>query len=334
MEFWYNSKTTFLAILLLPLSYIFKIIVSARKLLYKCKILKSYKAKVPVIIVGNITVGGTGKTPLVIWLAKFLRSQGLKPGIISRGYGGEKQNQPIEVNLNSSTKIVGDEAILLKERSSCPVVVCTDRVKALNKLLSISNVDIIISDDGLQHYKLQRDIEIAVVDAERQLGNKHFLPAGPLREAPSRLKSVDFVIQHGKASSGGLSMQLVANNIAAVQDAEINMPIKDFTNKIVHAVAGIGNPRRFFQDLRAKGFEVIEHIFPDHYAYCAKDFDFQDKFPILMTEKDAVKCKPFADKRFWYLPCDVSIDKVFHVALLAKLREITIAQSMPNQGEK
>jgi len=322
MDFWYQPKATFLAIILLPFSYIFKTIVAVRKLLFKFKILKSYKVKVPVIVVGNITVGGTGKTPLVIWLAKFLQANGFKPGIVSRGYGGENHKAALEVTETSSAKDVGDEAILLRERSACSVVVCADRVSAVNKLLEVCDVDIVLSDDGLQHYRLQRDIEIAVVDAERQFGNKHFLPAGPLRESPSRLKKTDFVIQHGKTSSGSLSMHLVADNIAAVSDNKINMPVKDFTNKIVHAVAGIGNPKRFFQDLRDRGFEVIEHIFPDHYAYCAQDFNFKDKFPILMTEKDAVKCKDFADNRFWYLPCDASIDKVFHVALLAKLREI------------
>src|SRR4029079_13080838 len=211
------------------------------------------------------------------------------------------------------------EAVLLKERTGCPLVVCINRVAAVKDLLTHSNCDVVITDDGLQHYRLQRDIEIAVVDADRQLGNRCFLPAGPLRESPSRLKEVDFVIQHGAVQPGVLTMQLTGDDVVAVADRSVKIALQDFTQRKVHAVAGIGHPNRFFAVLRAQGFEVIEHVFPDHYLYCLDDFQFGDTLPIMMTEKDAVKCKSFADQRFWFLPVDAKLDKVFEVALMAKL---------------
>jgi tetraacyldisaccharide 4'-kinase len=322
MDFWYRRTLSFSAMLLLPFAWIFAGLVFLRRFFYRHKMIKSFRCSVPVIMVGNITVGGTGKTPLVIWLAHFLESHGFHPGIVTRGVGGKKQKEPCIVMGDTGPHIVGDEAVLLAERSACPVVVCINRVLAVKHLLAHANCDVIITDDGLQHYRLARDIEIAVVDRERQLGNRCFLPAGPLRESPSRLKEVDFVVQHGEPQPGILTMRLMGDNFLAVADNNLKVALQDFTHKVVHAVAGIGHPGRFFAMLRAKGFEVIEHVFPDHYLYCAEDFQFSDVLPIIMTEKDAVKCKSFADKRFWYFPVDVKIDDVFQVALLAKLSNV------------
>lgn len=319
MDFFYRRSLTWQALLLLPLSCIFRYLVTLRRFLYRHKIIRSFHFPVPIIIVGNITVGGTGKTPLVIWLAHFLKTKGFNPGIVTRGVGGKKQTSPIRVTYDTAPHIVGDEAVLLKERTDCPLVVCIDRVAAVKDLLTHSDCDVVITDDGLQHYRLKRDIEIAVIDADRQLGNRCFLPAGPLRESPSRLKEVDFVVQHGAAQPGVLAMQLSGDDIVSVADRSVKIALQDFTQRKVHAVAGIGHPNRFFEVLRAQGFEVIEHVFPDHYLYCLDDFQFGDALPIMMTEKDAVKCKSFADQRFWFLPVDAKLDKVFEVALMAKL---------------
>jgi tetraacyldisaccharide 4'-kinase len=322
MDFFYRRSLTLPAILLLPLSWIFKSLVTVRRFLYRHKIIRSFHFPVPIIIVGNITVGGTGKTPLVIWLAHFLKTKGFNPGIVTRGVGGKKQVLPMHVTHDTAPHVVGDEAVLLKERTGCPLVVCIDRVAAVKDLLAHSDCDVVITDDGLQHYRLKRDIEIAVMDAERQLGNRCFLPAGPLRESSSRLKEVDFVVQHGDAQPGILAMQLTGDDVVQVIDRSVKIALRDFTQRKVHAVAGIGHPNRFFAVLRAQGFEVIEHVFPDHHLYCFDDFQFNDALPIMMTEKDAVKCRAFADQRFWYLPVDAKLDKVFEVALLAKLYDI------------
>lgn len=318
MDFWYRSHS-FLSILLLPLSWIFRAAVALRHFLYRVGLKKTVNFSVPVIVVGNITVGGTGKTPLVMWLANLLKKEGYHPGIVSRGYGGKKQLIPRWVDLNTDPQEVGDEAVLLAKRSQSPVVVCADRVAAVKTLLSKTHCDVVLSDDGLQHYRLGRYIEIAVIDSDRRFGNGCLLPAGPLREDKKRLKAVDFVIEHGKAKQGMLSMHLMGNHLASVGDSQGQMRIDSLKNKTVHAVAGIGHPERFFSYLRNKGLRIIEHVFPDHYLYCSADFNFMDSLPVIMTEKDAVKCKKFADERFWYLPVDVEIDKVFQVALLAKL---------------
>lgn len=323
MEFWYRRSFSLLVILLLPLSWVFRSLVTIRRFLYRHKVIRSSFFSVPVIVVGNITVGGTGKTPLVIWLAHFLKAKGFRPGIVTRGVGGKKQISPYRVTCDAEPHVVGDEAVLLRERSECPLVTCIDRVAAVEDLLAHTDCNVVIADDGLQHYRLARDIEIAMVDAERQLGNRYLLPAGPLRETPSRLKEVDFVVHQGPMQQGMLTMQLEGSHLVAVTDTSVRVALPDFSQRKVHAVVGIGHPDRFFAALRAKGFEVIAHIFPDHYLYRAADFQFNDTFPIIMTEKDAVKCKAFADQRFWYFPVDAKLDKVFEVALLAKLHSIS-----------
>jgi len=317
---WYNRSLTWLTILLLPLSYLFRFIVRLRQFLYRHQFIKTTHFPVPVIVVGNLTVGGTGKTPLVLWLAHFLKTQGWRPGIVSRGMGGAKQFVPLWVDAHADPQNVGDEAILLARHSACPVVICIDRVAAVKELLGNTDCNIVLSDDGLQHYRLGRRIEIAVLDGERKLGNGYLLPAGPLREIPQRLQQMDFVVQQGeKRDKDYFQMQLQGNEVVSLVNSQDKLPLTHFKNVKVHAIAGIGNPQRFFSTLRQHGLEIIEHIFPDHYLYQADDFNFSEQLPIIMTEKDKVKCEELSDDRFWYLPVTTVIDKEFAVKLLQKL---------------
>lgn len=300
LDIWY--KDAFLGILLLPLAFVFYDIVRLRRFLYRKGVLNSYQLPVPVIVVGNITIGGTGKTPLVIWLVQQLEQAGFKPGIISRGYGGQSATGPQSVTENSDVNAVGDEAILLAKRARVPLVVGASRVDAAKKLLTEFDCNVVLSDDGLQHYKLQRDIEIAVVDGERRFGNGYCLPAGPLREPVERLSSVDFVVVNGeKNADSEVAMQLVGDMAVNLKTGE-QKNLHAFRGVTCHALAGIGNPERFFKALEASGLSCITHSFPDHYLFAAKDIDFGDNTPTLMTEKDAVKCAQFAGYQHWFLP--------------------------------
>lgn len=316
---WYRNHNL-LTLSLVPASWIFRSLVLLRRMFYRKK---SVQFDVPVIVVGNITVGGTGKTPCVIWLARFLQTQGFKPGIVSRGVGGKQSKTPRWVTHKSFPHIVGDEALLLLKKSGCPIVVGIDRVRAVKELLAESDCNIVISDDGLQHYRLGRDIEIAMVDGMRGLGNKSFLPAGPLRESPKRLKEVDFVLEQVthpcSTQYTHFGVQLIGDELVSVKRFKEKKLLNTFSKQKVHAVAAIGNPKRFFNRLREAGIEIIEHVYPDHYLYKSRDFNFGDNLPILMTEKDMVKCANFADDRFWYLPVEMQVKETFQKALLDKI---------------
>jgi tetraacyldisaccharide 4'-kinase len=320
---WYRPSVTWLTALLLPLSWIFRLVVKARRALYHAGIKKTFRFDVPVIVVGNITVGGTGKTPFVLWLAEFLKQQGFRPGIVSRGYGGEKNSAAIFITHETTAAQVGDEAIMLARRAGCPVVICTDRVAAVKELLDQMHCDIVISDDGLQHYHLGRDIEIALVDGNRRHGNQRFLPAGPLRESVKRLSEVDFIVAQESPLPGEFEMRLEGNSLVSVKNADSTMPIEGFNNQKVHGVAAIANPERFFAALGSHNLEVIKHSFIDHYLYKSTDFNFKDEFPIVMTEKDAVKCMNFADEKFWYMPVRAIVDAALGEALLKKINLMT-----------
>lgn len=296
-HYWYTQNPVAWA--LLPLSWLFCLVVSIRRLLYRLGLIKRYRAPVPVVIVGNISVGGTGKTPLIIALSDLLMLQGYKVGIISRGYGG-KVSGVHAVAVTDSPAVCGDEPLLIKKRTDQPVFISSNRAAAARQLLASSNCDVILSDDGLQHYRLQRDIELAVVDAGRQFGNGYCIPAGPLREPVSRLKQVDMVVYHGD-SAHDYHFELVFDQCIKLNSQQTAM-IADFAGSPVHAVAGIGRPSRFFEQLKSQGLEVIEHPFPDHYAYTADDLVFGDDLPILMTEKDAVKCGNLDLSNAWAVP--------------------------------
>jgi tetraacyldisaccharide 4'-kinase len=318
---WYRSNYTWLTFMLLPLSGLYWLAVNGRRLLYWLGVKKKFSFNTPVIVVGNITVGGTGKTPFVIWLANFLKEQGLRPGIVSRGYGGKEFSQSTRVDAASDPRLVGDEAVLLARRAECPVMVGTNRVAAVQALLKETDCNIVISDDGLQHYRLNRQLEIVMVDGERRFGNRRFLPAGPLRESLSRLKKVDFVIAQQGALLHEYEMLLSGNEVVSLTEPKIKKSLSDLMQTPVHVVAAIGNPQRFFTSLQTAGLDIIPNAYPDHYHYAKTDFDFDDDYPVLMTEKDAVKCQSFAQDNWWYLPVNVEIDAKFTKNLLKKINE-------------
>jgi tetraacyldisaccharide 4'-kinase len=303
---WYNKSPLTLA--LLPLSWLFCALSVARRRAYQLGLLNIHRLSVPVIVVGNISVGGTGKTPLVTWLVEFLKQHGYRPGIISRGYGGGASHWPQQVRPDGDPRMVGDEAILLARRCACPMAVGPDRVAAAQALLEYHDCDIIVSDDGLQHYALGRDVEIAVVDGVRRFGNGHCLPAGPLREPQTRLQQVSMVVANGVAGPREFAMRLLPGSAWNVREPERRRALDFFRGQQVHAVAGIGFPQRFFRQLAEQGLDVIEHPFPDHHPFAKTDIDFDDDLPVLMTEKDAVKCREFATERHWCLPVDAQLD--------------------------
>lgn len=319
------QRITSITVLLVPAAWLFRAAVKVRRLLYSWNLLAREKVAVPVIIVGNISVGGTGKTPLVLWLAEFLRRSGYQPGIVSRGYGSDS-TQARQVDANGDVSASGDEPLLLARRSGCPVWVGADRAEVARALLARHpDCNILISDDGLQHYRLARNIEIAVVDAGRAFGNGFTLPAGPLREPPSRLKSVDLVVYNGPqpppelGSVSAFHMELEGLGFYRLNRPAQWMPAAHFLGRRLHAIAGIGNPQRFFDTLQAMGLAVTPHAFPDHHAYTAADLQFADCDAVLMTEKDAVKCASFADDRHWVLRVNAIIDPAFGARILQKL---------------
>lgn len=312
---WYQNK--FSSRVLSPFSGLFRIAIASRQFLYRHQFKQVTTFPVPVIVVGNLSVGGNGKTPFVIWLCDLLRRYGYKPGIVSRGYGGHADHYPVVVQTNSDVSVTGDEAVLLKRRTQCPVVVAPDRVAAIHCLLKEFSCDVVISDDGLQHYAMGRDIEIVVIDGQRRFGNGHCLPAGPLREPLSRLNTVDFVIANGgDAFQSEIPMTLNVQALSCLGQPDQTLSHEAFPSKTVHAIAGIGHPERFFQTLRDLNFTVIEHPFPDHRVFCEEDLNFNDDYPVIMTEKDAVKCFAFAKPHHWYLPIDAVLPNDFVERLL------------------
>ncbi|WP_102157049.1 tetraacyldisaccharide 4'-kinase [Coxiella endosymbiont of Rhipicephalus microplus] len=298
-QFWYQPRS-WISCLLIPFSLLYRLAIALRRATYTLGLKKNRQFSIPIIVIGNITVGGCGKTPLAIWLLNYLKKQRFQPGVISRGYGGQIKNQPQVVTPNSDPHLVGDEAILLA-KTGCPMVVSINRVAAIEHLLKNFSCNVVISDDGLQHYSLSRDIEIAVIDSDRQFGNGLYLPAGPLREPKSRLNTVDFLI----------TKQLYPVKIYQLKNPVKKINFKDLQGKTIHAVSGLGNPNSFFHQLELLGAKVIKHAFPDHYFYQEKDFKFKDNKIILMTEKDAVKCKQFNNERLFCLSVAFKVPEKF-----------------------
>lgn len=314
---WYQKNHP-VSLFLTPLSWVFVLGISVKAFLYRAGFLRTKSVGCPVIVVGNIAVGGTGKTPLVVWLANQLLVAGYRPGIIARGYGGAARTWPQQVRRDSDPTAVGEEAVLLARSVACPVAVGPDRVAAAQALRIYNNCNVIISDDGLQHLRLRRCIEIGVVDGIRRNGNGRCLPAGPLRERVGRLKKVDIIVANQGAQRGEFDMALGPIRLVSLFDRKIERPITQFAGETVHAVCGIGHPERFFQTLTRCGIEIIEHVFDDHHRFVNSDFDFDDDFPVLMTEKDAIKCERFARGGFWFLQVEtilskVVVDKVFEL---------------------
>lgn len=313
-------------ILLIPLSWIFSVIINVRKYLYSLGWLESTRLSVPVIVVGNITVGGTGKTPMVIWLADQLKLAGFTPGIISRGYGGTSK-LATAVFANSNPQQVGDEPVLIAKRTACPMFVGASRAVAGQALLKANpQCNIIISDDGLQHYALQRDVEIVLINSSLQFGNQLLLPAGPLREKLSRLQCVDAIVDSGRGADFGylfkdelppvFNMQVQGENFESLDGSKPTQAAGCFSNKNIIAIAGIGNPERFFNQLSALGLQFDRKVFADHYQFIAQDLtQFLGK-TILMTEKDAVKCSALTTTDAWYLPITATINDSRQVSLI------------------
>ncbi len=302
-----------------PLSWLFSLISSVRRSLFRLGIKPVYRSPVPVIVVGNITAGGSGKTPTVLYLVELLRRSGYKPGVISRGYGAEITS-PLRVTSEHSSKDVGDEPAMIFARTQVPMVVGPNRVAALETLLDKGDVDLVICDDGLQHYALGRDIEITLIDGERRFGNGMLIPAGPLREGPWRLDSVDFrLCNGGTAQAGEFAMTLEPSGLIELAAGD-NSHAPVAGDKIA-AMAGIGNPERFFTTLRQQGFELARtRAFDDHQAFTAGDIDtLSQDLPILMTEKDAIKCRGFAKQNWWYLAVDAKLAPEFDTQLLQKV---------------
>ena len=329
---WYSRRA--LTVFLIPLSWIFSFIVFVRRKAYKNGIFAVYHFDIPVIVVGNITAGGSGKTPLVIWLANFLRMAGYSPAVVARGYKGEARNWPQQVRPDSDPVVVGDEAVLLAKRCQCPVAVGPDRVEAVRGILKYHACDIIISDDGLQYYALGRDIEIAVVDGVRRFGNGYCLPAGPLREPVSRHNEVDFVVVNGgSVMRQEYSMALVPGRMHNLRNEMVTQHPDAFRNRTVHAVAGIGNPDRFFSYLKRLGIKVIAHPFADHHLYSAGNIQFGDDFPVIMTEKDAVKCRRFADDKCWYMTVDAQPDRRVGERILMLIKRLSQKIMVPGASD-
>ncbi|MDP8983952.1 MAG: tetraacyldisaccharide 4'-kinase [Pseudomonadota bacterium] len=292
---------------LVPLSLTYGAIAGSRRFSYLHGWRRRTRLSCPVVVVGNLSVGGTGKTPLVCWLVTQLSGRGYKPGIVTRGYSGSARNVR-RISLADDPVVVGDESILLARRTGAPVAIGRDRPAAAQLLLS-AGCNVIVSDDGLQHYAMARDCEVVVIDGDRRFGNGWLLPAGPLREAPGRLKTADAIVVNGGRAllPGALSMRLEAKNAVALRGGAVR-PLRAFAGQSIHAIAGIGNPERFFNMLRARGIEVSGRPLGDHARLTRGDIEFGDDKSVLMTEKDAVKCAAFAGEQHWYVPVAACFD--------------------------
>jgi tetraacyldisaccharide 4'-kinase len=339
-KLWYRADAG--PSLLQPLSWLYEALIRLRRHAFSRGWLTSHRVGRPVIVVGNLTVGGTGKTPLVIWLARQLTARGLKVGIVSRGYGSRGGKEPRLVSAGSSWQDVGDEPLLVSRRTGCVTMVGRDRVAAAGALVE-QRVDVIIADDGLQHLRLARDCEIVVIDGARGCGNRRMLPAGPLREPVCRVAKADFLVvngavEHSSFARVGLPLaraaQMTLQPGPPVRvDGQGSQPLEGFRDRAVHAVAGIGNPARFFRDLRDHGLEVVEHAFPDHHPFTRGELSFGDDLPVLMTEKDAVKCAAFADPGWWLVPTEaVFAQAQAHELLDVVLRKLGPLQSLTEVG--
>lgn len=308
---WYANRPA--PFWLRPLSGLFIVLSALRRWFTRAQ-----RVAAPVVVVGNITVGGTGKTPLILWLVDAARRQGLRPGVVSRGYGGRHRGSPLRVTAETDPALSGDEPALIARQSGAPVCVCADRLAAARALAASGEVDIVLSDDGLQHYRLARDAEIVMLDAARGIGNGWRLPAGPLREPASRLADADLVIANGGATDvwpAALPVTLEARSLRRVDGTGGAISLSEFRGREVHAVAGIGHPERFFAQLEAIGLRLHRHPFSDHVVYQAADLEFGDDLPVVMTAKDAVKCAGFAHPDWWQAQAELVMSRAAATAL-------------------
>jgi tetraacyldisaccharide 4'-kinase len=328
---WYARRRP--VVWLRPPAALFGAVAALRRLLYRRRILHVERLPVPVIVVGNITVGGSGKTPFVIWLCARLKAAGFRPGVVTRGYGGRARQWPCPVGADSDPALVGDEAVLLARRLGCPVWAGPDRAAAARALLADTAVDLIVSDDGLQHYALGRDLDIVMLDGGRGVGNGYLLPAGPLREPSRRLQAAALLVvkrsrkRPAEARGEALGMRLLGETAINLATGE-SCPLATFTKEPVHAAAGIADPGDFFAALTARGLSITPHAYADHAALKAADVVFGDRRAVLMTEKDAVKCASFATVAHWYVP----VTACFEPADEDKIMRVVIATIAKKTG--
>jgi tetraacyldisaccharide 4'-kinase len=304
LDAWYKGHPALT--LLRPLESLYRRVVQGKRERFLAGQGEIYKASVPVVVVGNITIGGTGKTPLILWMIEHCQRRGLRVGVVSRGYGAKPPSLPWRVTAEQSAAEAGDEPLLIVQRSGVPLMIDPDRSRAVQALLDSEPLDLILSDDGLQHYRLARDLELVLIDAARGLGNRRCLPAGPLREPVERLKSVDALLYNGASADrdDGYAFQLQPSALVNLRSGE--RQALDFfpAGQAIHAVAGIGNPQRFFNTLEGLHWRPVTHAFADHAVFSAQALTFSPALPVVMTEKDAVKCRPFAADDWWYLAVD------------------------------
>ena len=319
---WYNGHP--LLAVLSPLEYLYRRVVERKRARFMAGEGEIYRPPVPLIVVGNITVGGTGKTPLILWLIEHCQRKGLRVGVVSRGYGAKPPTFPWCVTAQQSAAQAGDEPLLIVQRTGVPLVIDPDRSRAVKALLASEPLDLILSDDGLQHYRLARDLELVLIDNARGLGNGRCLPAGPLREPAERLESVDAVLYNGAASDpqAGFAFTLQPTALINLRSGE-RQPLDFFApGQALHAVAGIGNPQRFFTTLEALHWRPVAHAFADHAPYSAEVLSFTPSLPLVMTEKDAVKCRDFASPDWWYLAVDAVPSEAFALWLDQQLQRL------------
>jgi tetraacyldisaccharide 4'-kinase len=301
LDAWYKGHPALA--LLRPLESLYRRVVNRKRAQFLAGQSERYKAPVPVIVVGNITIGGTGKTPLILWMIDHCRARGLRVGVVSRGYGAKPPSLPWRVHAQQPAEQAGDEPLLIVNRTGVPLMIDPDRSQAVRQLLAQEPLDLILSDDGLQHYRLDRDLELVLIDAVRGLGNRRCLPAGPLREPVERLQSVDALLYNGAATdrADGYGFQLKPSALVNLLTGE-RQPVDHFpSGQALHAVAGIGNPQRFFNTLEGLHWRPVPHAFADHAVFTAQALSFSPSLPVVMTEKDAVKCAAFAAPDWWYL---------------------------------
>lgn len=322
---WYGDRPVGI---LIPLAFLFSALAAVRRWCYRLGFFRVVKFPVPVIVIGNITVGGSGKTPFVIWLTRVLQNMGYLPGIITRGYGGKSTQWPLLVTPQTDPFLSGDEAVLLAEHTLAPVSAAPDRVQAARYLLQQGNVNVIVSDDGLQHYSLGRDLTVIMLDGERLLGNGWRLPAGPLRESKHRLQDADLVICKmipGETTTPpfntALVMHLSLEEAVNITD-DRRLSLADFAGQRVHAFAAIGNPRQFFKTLSNYGLQVDWHAFPDHAHLSEAQLTFADNLPVLMTEKDAIKYRGLKLPNHWYVPAIAEFSEINAAHIESTIRQI------------
>lgn len=329
LQAWYAGHP--LLALLRPLECLYRRVVDGKRARFVAGQGDIYRAPVPIVVVGNITVGGTGKTPMILWLIEHCQRKGLRVGVVSRGYGAKPGQFPWRVTADQPAAQAGDEPLLIVQRTGVPLMIDPDRSRAVKTLLATEPLDVILSDDGLQHYRLARDLELVLIDNARGLGNGRCLPAGPLREPVERLSSVDAVLYNGALTDPqpGFAFQLQPTALINVRTGE-RQPLDYFPcGQALHAVAGIGNPQRFFNTLETLHWRPIGHAFADHAPYSAEILKFKPDLPLVMTEKDAVKCRDFAAPNWWYLAVDAVPSEAFALWLDQQLLRLLPDRFLP-----